>query len=156
MSTRNIGLLIRLINTEYLKLMDTKVKPFGITASQSEALYYIFQKEGLSQSQLRSSLGISAASLSVLIDALTAKQFVERRPDPKDPRRTMLYLTPASKKFVNEVAAIKQAIYTSLKESMSDAQLALFAEWLEEFLANLERQSQPAKNPKGLPPQELP
>lgn len=146
MSKRNIGLLIRLINTEYLRLMDAKVKPFGITASQSEALYYISQKEGLSQSQLRSSLGISAASLSVLIDSLTAKKFVERHPDPKDPRRTMLYLTPASKKFVSEVAAIKQNIYTGLKESMSDAQLALFGEWLEEFLANLERQSKPSQS----------
>lgn len=143
MSSRNIGLLIRLINTEYLRLMDAKVKPFGITASQSEALYYISLKEGLSQSQLRSSLGISAASLSVLIDSLTAKKFVERHPDPTDPRRTMLYLTPASKKFVGEVAAIKQDIYAGLKQSMSDAQLALFAEWLEEFLANLERQSRP-------------
>lgn len=146
MSNRNIGLLIRLINTEYLRLMDAKVKPFGITASQSEALYYISQKEGLSQSQLRNSLGISAASLSVLIDSLTAKKFVERHPDPKDPRRTMLYLTPASKKFVGEVAAIKQDIYTGLKQSMSDAQLALFSEWLEEFLANLERQSKPTEH----------
>jgi DNA-binding MarR family transcriptional regulator len=143
MSSRNVGLLIRLINTEYLRLMDAKVKPFGVTAAQSEALYYISQKEGLSQSQLKSSLGITAASLSVLIDSLTAKQLVERHPDPKDPRRTMLYLTPSSKKFVGEIAAIKQDIYSGLKESMSDAQLVLFAEWLEQFLSNLQQQASP-------------
>lgn len=141
MNNRHVGLLMRLINAEYLKLLDAQVKPFGVTASQSEALYGISENEGLSQSKLKDSLGISAASLSVLIDSLVAKQLVERRPDPKDPRKTMLYLTPASKAFIGEIATIKQDIYTALKESMSDAQLALLTEWLEEFLGNLQRQT---------------
>jgi DNA-binding MarR family transcriptional regulator len=141
MNERHIGLIMRLINTEYLKLLDARVKPFGITASQSEALYGISAHEGLSQSQLKNLLGVSAASLSVLIDSLSAKQLVERRPDPKDPRKTMLYLTPASKKFIGEIAVIKQDIYTALKDSMSDAQLTLLTEWLEQFLDNLQRQS---------------
>lgn len=140
MNERHIGLIMRLINTEYLKLLDARVKPFGITAPQSEALYGISTDEGLSQSRLKNLLGVSAASLSVLIDSLSAKQLVERRPDPKDPRRTMLYLTPASKKFVGQIGVIKQDIYAALKESMSDAQLALLTEWLEQFLDNLQRQ----------------
>ncbi|MGF7228755.1 MAG: MarR family winged helix-turn-helix transcriptional regulator [Candidatus Saccharibacteria bacterium] len=140
MSERHIGLIMRLINTEYLKLLDARVKPFGITASQGEALYGISEDEGLSQSQLKNSLGISAASLSVLIDSLSAKQLVERRPDPKDPRKTMLHLTPASKKFVGQIGVVKQDIYTVLKGSMSDAQLTLLTEWLEQFLENLQRQ----------------
>lgn len=141
MSERHIGLIMRLINTEYLKLLDAQVKQFGITAAQSEALYGISEDEGLSQSQLKNSLGVSAASLSVLIDSLSAKQLVERRLDPRDPRKTMLYLTPASKKFAGQIGIIKQDIYTVLKESMSDAQLALLTEWLEQFLDNLQRQS---------------
>ena len=146
MNERHIGLIMRLINTEYLKLLDARVKPFGVTASQSEALYGIFTNEGLSQAQLKSSLGVSAASLSVLIDSLSAKQLVERHPDPKDPRKTMLYLTPASKKFVGQIGAIKQDIYITLKGSMSDAQLALLTEWLELFLDNLQQQNKSSQD----------
>ena len=138
MNERHIGLTMRLINAEYLKILDSRVKPFGITAPQSEALYGIYTNEGLSQSRLKDLLGVSAASLSVLIDSLSDKQLVERRPDPKDPRKTMLYLTSASKKFVGEIGVIKQDIYVYLKGSMSDAQFALLAEWLEQFLENLQ------------------
>lgn len=149
MNNRHIGLIMRLINAEYLKLLDERVKPFGITASQSEALYGISTDEGLSQSRLKNTLGISAASLSVLIDSLATKQLVERRPDPKDPRKTMLYLTPGSKQFIGEIAAAKQDIYTALKQSMSDAQLALLTEWLEQLLGNLQQQGKISRKPKA-------
>jgi DNA-binding MarR family transcriptional regulator len=142
MSKPNIGLLLKQIYLEYTRLMDGKVGQYGISSSQAEALYYISMDEGLSQSQLKKHLGISAASLSSLVDSLATKQLAERKPDPSDPRRIKLYLTKKSKAFVGEIVDIKQAIYAGFNQSMSPAQLALFAEWLEQFLSNVKQQSQ--------------
>ncbi len=148
MSQKNIGLLLKQINLEYAKLMDTSLSGYGTSGAQGEALYYISLEEGLSQSQLRGHLGISAASLSALIDALASKQLVERRADPADPRRTKLYLSPQAKPITKEIAIIKQGIYTGLKQTMSEAQLTLLGEWLEQFLENLQQQAQPPASPK--------
>lgn len=142
MSTPNIGLLIKQIYLEYTRLMESKVGQYGISSSQAEALYHVSMNEGLSQSQLKKHLGISAASLSSLIDSLAAKQLAERKPDPTDPRRTKVYLTEKSRAFVGEIADIKQTIYAGFNQSMSPTQVALFAEWLEQFLDNVKQQSQ--------------
>jgi len=141
MSKPNIGLLIKQIYLEYNRLMESKVGHYGISSSQAEALYHISTNEGLSQSQLKQHLGISAASLSSLIDSLAAKQLAERKPDPSDPRRTKVYLTEKSRAFVGEIAEIKQTIYAGFNQSMSPAQITLFTEWLEQFLSNVKQQS---------------
>ena len=140
MKQRNIGLLLKQINLEYAKLMDSRLGKYNLSAAQGEALYYISLDEGLNQSKLRKQLGISAASLSTLIDSLASKQMVERRTDPADPRRSKLYLTRRAKPVAAEIAIIKQGIYTGLKQTMSEAQLAVLGEWLEQFLDNLKQQ----------------
>ena len=143
MTTPNIGLLIKQIYLEYTRLMESKVGQYDISSSQAEALYHISMNEGLSQSQLKQCLGISAASLSSLIDSLATKQLAERKPDPSDPRRTKVHLTEKSRAFVGDIVEIKQTIYAGFNQSMSPAQVALFAEWLEQFLDNVKQQSQP-------------
>ncbi len=140
MQQRDIGVLLKQINTEYAKLMDNKFARFGISAAQGGALYYISLQEGLSQSELRVHLGVTAASLSALIDCLTDMQLVERRADQIDPRRHNLYLTDKAKTFIDELVAIKHRVGTELKSDMSTAQLALLGEWLEQLLQNLKKQ----------------
>lgn len=148
MKQRNIGLILKLINLEYGKLMDSRLSKYHLSAAQGEAVYYISLDEGLSQSQLRKQLGVSAASLSSLIDSLEAKQVAERRADPDDPRRSKLFLTKEAKPIASEIATIKQGIYTGLKQTMSEAQLAVLGEWLEQFLDNLKQQTSSATPPE--------
>ena len=146
MAQKNIGLLIKHINLEYVRLVDTRLSVYGVSTVQGEALYHISLDEGLSQTQLRHHLGITAPSLSVLIDSLVSKGFVVRHSDPVDPRRLKLFLTPQAKPVVEKFAAIKRGIYAEFHKDMSEAQLALFGEWLQQFLDSLKQQSNPSDN----------
>ena len=129
------------INLEYTRLVDAKLSQYGISTAQAEALYHILHDEGLSQTQLRQRLGITAPSLSTLIDSLVSKDLVTRRSDPADPRRLKLYITAQAQPIVDHFASIKKSIYSEFRKDMSEAQLALFGEWLQQFLDSLKQQS---------------
>jgi DNA-binding MarR family transcriptional regulator len=140
MAQNNVGLLLKHINLEYTRLMDDKLRAHGVSTAQGEALYFISLNEGLSQSDLKKELGISAPSLSVLIDSLVAKELTERRPDPSDPRRIKLFLTAKASPLAIEISTLKQDIYTGLRKNMTEAQLAMLGELLERFLESLTQQ----------------
>jgi DNA-binding MarR family transcriptional regulator len=53
-------------------------------------------------------LGIGAAALVPVVDALEAKGFVKRGRDPKDRRRTPLTLTPAGREVLAQVPAVDE------------------------------------------------
>ena len=66
------------------------------------------RSEGLKQSELAEILDLQPISLTRLLDRLAENGLIERRADPNDRRANRLYLTPAARPLLEQLAKLGQ------------------------------------------------
>ena len=75
----------------------------GLTISQFGVLEALLHKGDLTANELSAKLLKTKGNLTMVIDNLQKKGFVERRPCPKDRRRIYISLTPEGKDLINDI-----------------------------------------------------
>lgn len=98
----NIMDVARLLRT----YSDQRARQFGISRAQWVVLMRLHRSEGLKQSELAEILDLQPISLTRLLDRLAENGLIERRDDPNDRRANRLYLTPAARPLLNQLAAL--------------------------------------------------
>ena len=83
---------------------DQRARQFGISRAQWAVLVRIDRNEGLKQTELADILDLQPISLTRLLDRLAENGLIERRADPNDRRANRLYLTPAAKPLLDQLA----------------------------------------------------
>ncbi|HET7166704.1 MAG TPA: MarR family transcriptional regulator [Pseudolabrys sp.] len=83
---------------------DQRARQFGISRAQWAVLVRIGRHEGLKQTELADILDLQPISLTRLLDRLADNGLIERRDDPNDRRANRLYLTPAAKPLLDQLA----------------------------------------------------
>lgn len=91
---RSVGMLIKQISRLFTRNFDARVRAYGLTQTQWQALAALSRREGINQAELANLLRVQPISLGRLIDRMEAAGWVERRPAPNDRRAIQLYLTP--------------------------------------------------------------
>jgi len=87
---------------------DHKAAQFGITRAQWAVLVRLDRCEGLKQSELAETLDLQPITLTRLLDKLSDSGLIERRADPDDRRAKRLYLTPAARPLLKQLAALAE------------------------------------------------
>jgi MarR family transcriptional regulator, transcriptional regulator for hemolysin len=95
-----IGDVSRMIRTVY----DRRVEPLGLTRAQWRVMTRLNRLESCTQTELATELEIEKPTLGKLIERLEAKGWVERRADENDARSKRLFLTPAARPLLEEMA----------------------------------------------------
>lgn len=85
---------------------DQRGRQFGISRAQWTVLVRLDRSEGLKQSELAEILDLQPISLTRLLDRLAQNGLIERRPDPTDRRANRLYLTPAARPLLEQLAQL--------------------------------------------------
>ena len=85
---------------------DQRARQFGISRAQWAVLIRIERTEGLKQSELAEMLDLQPITLTRLLDRLAGNGLIERRADPNDRRANRLYLTPAAKPLLGQLAEL--------------------------------------------------
>ena len=83
---------------------DQRARQFGISRAQWAVLVRIDRNEGLKQTELADILDLQPISLTRLLDRLAENGLIERRADPNDRRANRLYLEPAAKPLLDQLA----------------------------------------------------
>ncbi|HEY6737027.1 MAG TPA: MarR family winged helix-turn-helix transcriptional regulator [Candidatus Saccharimonadia bacterium] len=128
---------LKQINLAYTRLMDQRLADLGLTQAQGEVLFMLWQNPDLSQGQLRQQLGVTAPTLSGLIDTLAYKGLIERQANPADPRRNNLVLTDRAQMLRNGYMEIKATVTNAFATGLSEAELQLLSQWLKQLNHNL-------------------
>jgi MarR family transcriptional regulator for hemolysin len=89
---------------------DQRARQFGISRAQWGVLVRLDRSEGLKQSELADILDLQPISLTRLLDRLADNGLIERRPDPNDRRANRLYLKPAARPLLEQLADLGQAM----------------------------------------------
>lgn len=83
--------------------------PIEVTAGQSRALRILERHGPLRLNALADHLRIAPRSATEVVDALEARDLVERRPDPHDRRATLVVLTPEGLRTGELIHAARRA-----------------------------------------------
>jgi DNA-binding MarR family transcriptional regulator len=106
-----------------------------LSLTQLKALSLLDTREDeLSVNVLAESLGLSMAATSRMVDGLFKRGLVERDEDPLDRRVKRVQLTPAGRKTIEKVAAVRVSGMERMLESFSDEQRDKLAAALEVIL----------------------
>jgi MarR family transcriptional regulator for hemolysin len=93
-----------MFGTEYRRLM----KPLGLSAPQLRMIIQLQRSDGLSQSTIARLLAVGKVTVSGLVGRMEAGGWIERRCDPKDRRKKLIYLTDKARTI--EQQAVSQGI----------------------------------------------
>lgn len=113
---RSIAALTKDISKLLTRDFDARVREFGLTHAQWQALAVLAYREGIKQVQLAELLQIQPISLARLIDRMESAGWVERRPDPQDRRAVRLHLTPRVQPILEQM---KTAAFVAREDALA-------------------------------------
>jgi MarR family transcriptional regulator for hemolysin len=97
---------------------DQRARQFGISRAQWAVLIRIHRSEGLKQSELAEILDLQPISLTRLLDRLAENGLIERRADPNDRRANRLYLLPAARPMLDQLAELGTDMMATVLEGL--------------------------------------
>ena len=92
----------------------TLLEELGLYRGQPPVLFALWEREGLTHSELAARLHVKPATITKMINRMEKTGFVQRRSDPEDQRVSRVYLTDAGRAIQNEVERVWR---TLLKET---------------------------------------
>lgn len=90
-----VGHLLRRAHQRHASIFQTMIGDSQLTPLQFAALVKLSDLGEVSQNHLGRLTAMDAATMQGVIRRLSARRFIERRPDPTDRRRVLLRLSPA-------------------------------------------------------------
>jgi DNA-binding MarR family transcriptional regulator len=117
-----IGFLIHDVSRLRRTVADKRLRPLGLTRSQSWVLAYLNRQEGsgMTQSELAKGMDVGKVTLGGLIDRLEESGCVERRADPTDRRARRIYMTPKGAALVKKMQVVSTTLNEEILEGIPD------------------------------------
>jgi len=105
----------------------------GLNASDTECLFVLFLQGMATPSELARHTGLTSGATTAMLDRLERAGLIERRPNPKDRRGSLIAPTPASaEKMAAWFQSARQA-QAKLIARYSTSELELIVDVLERF-----------------------
>jgi MarR family transcriptional regulator for hemolysin len=119
---RSFGFVLHETARLFGKRFDQRAKALGLTRAQIQLLAYLLYHEGINQARLADMLEMEAISLARLIDRMEQAGWVERRPDPKDRRAWLLFVTEKLKPVFAKMVEIGKEVRAEALAGLSPAE----------------------------------
>jgi DNA-binding MarR family transcriptional regulator len=116
---------------------------------QLNALIVVEQQQGINLRGLAGQLKMILSSASRLCDRLVAAGLVERVPGRVDRREIALYLTPSSRKLLEQLRVARREILTEVLDRMSPTGRAALVRGLTEFASVAAESARPGQDGSG-------
>ncbi|HLR49186.1 MAG TPA: MarR family transcriptional regulator [Candidatus Sphingobacterium stercoripullorum] len=97
---------------------------FDVTMEMLEVLYVLWNKDNVNQQEIVDKTNRNKASLTSLIDNLTNRGLVERKPDPTDRRNNLIVLTEQGRSYQEKLIPILDEVYQSFQVDISAEEMS--------------------------------
>jgi MarR family transcriptional regulator for hemolysin len=140
---RTLGFVLndvaRLLRKEFEQ--RARAAALGLTRAQASVLAYLARQEGINQAALAQLLEVEPITLARLLDKLQAAGFIERRPDRRDRRAHLLYLTEAAWPLLDRIFALAAEVREEALIGVAETDRNLLLETLLTMKGNLLRRT---------------
>lgn len=134
---RSFGFLLhdcaRLVRRDF----ERRARAIGLTRAQWAAIAHLRRNEGCNQSTLADLLEVEPITLARLLDRMEASGWVTRRPDPRDRRARLVFLTDKAKPLIDQLADFSSETRLAALAGMSAAEQEGVIDMLIRVRANL-------------------
>lgn len=144
---RSFGFVLHETARLLTKRFDQRAKFLGMTRAQIQLLAYLLYHEGINQAGLADLLEIEPISLARLIDRMEQAGWVERRPDPKDRRAWLLYVTEKTKPVFAKMIEVGQDVRAEALHGLTPQERDQILELLLRVRRNLSEKGAEATRP---------
>lgn len=104
--------------------------PFGLRPVEFTLLMLLLSNGMLAPKQLARALSLPPPNVTVLLDRLVGREFVERRRSPHDGRAIQVLLTPQGTDLARKVQQISLTMEDGLLQALSPGERAMLRELL--------------------------
>jgi len=91
-----VGMVLHDVARMMRRDFDRRARSAGLSRARWQVLWHLSRHEGIHQAALAELLDVAPISLARQLDRLEEEGLVQRRADPGDRRRCLLYLTEAA------------------------------------------------------------
>ncbi|SOC19848.1 DNA-binding MarR family transcriptional regulator [Alloalcanivorax xenomutans] len=110
---------------------DRRAREQGLSRARWQVLWQLSRRQGVHQAALAEAMDLAPISLTRQLDQLEAEGLVERRPDPSDRRRRLLFLTdqaqPALERLRGLAEQTRARAFAGLEPSDIDTLIRILA-----------------------------
>jgi DNA-binding MarR family transcriptional regulator len=115
----------------------TLLEEFGLFRGQPPLLFALWEKEGLTHSELAEHLHVQPATITKMIKRMERAGFVERSQDAEDQRVSRVYLTDAGRSIRDAVEGVLRQLEEQTFAGFSSEECALLNRFLLRIRNNL-------------------
>lgn len=135
------GFLISRIKQVGGRLFDRMLSEADVDAfngAQGRILYILWQKDGLTISQISGQTSLANTTLTSMLDRMEQSGLIVRSPSPTDRRALLIHLTDKAKSLQQDYDRISQQMNELYYLGFTDAEILQFEGYLTRVLNNLQ------------------
>ena len=135
------GFLISRIKQVGGRLFDRMLSEADVDAfngAQGRILYILWQKDGLTISQISAQTSLANTTLTSMLDRMEQSRLIVRSPSPTDRRALLIHLTDKAKSLQQDYDRISQQMNELYYLGFTDAEILQFEGYLTRVLNNLQ------------------
>lgn len=136
--TESFGYLINLLARQFIRSLDRRIETHGLMHGQFPALLMLWERPGLTQAEIARIVAVEQPTMANTLNRMERDGWVERRPDPEDRRRTLIYPTAKAMAVQDDILAMAGEVNAIATRGMSDEEKKAAIALLNRMAANLE------------------
>ena len=109
---------------------------------QGRILYVLWQEDGIPIKTLSENCGLAITSLTTMLERMDKQGLITRIQDPKDKRKTLLFLTQEAKLLKQDYDGVSDEMEQIYYRDFSREEIIEFEKYLDRVLKNLERRNE--------------
>ena len=116
---------------------EVALAKLGLHVGQEQILFRLWEKDGMSQSQLAASGCCDLSTTTKAVQRMEREGLVERRHDPEDARVSCVYLTERGRALCEPVLHVWKELEERFLQGMNATEQMLLRRLLQQAAANL-------------------
>jgi len=117
---KSVGFLLAKAYQRASAMFKEKFDRYDITPQQFGLLAFLWQQDGLSQSELSARSQIDRTTMGGIIDRLEKEELVERHNHPEDRRAYQVFLSDKGKSQENELCAVAEQVIKKVTSPLTE------------------------------------
>ncbi len=130
----NLNALTRDLN----RIWDEEFRALGLSPAHAYLLRAVLANPGINQKALADELSLAPSTVTRFVDALAARQLLERRPAADNAREIALHPTRAGKRLLAALEESGQALYDRLRRKLGARRFDAFVRELRDIREQLD------------------
>lgn len=133
----SFGYLVNLLARLFIRALDRRIGAHGLAHGQFPALLMVWERPGLTQAEIAAAVSVEQPTMANTLNRMERDGLVERRPDPDDRRRALIFPSERALAIRDEVLAEASAVNAQATRGMSEAEQAEATRLLRRMIGNL-------------------